>query len=86
MLKALAAKPQFGRPLISVPHREVVRRLRTEPSKRSCSVASAVLSAEDDFEIGGEFLDVFARASERVAGFVIGCMVIGIVWLAWTLL
>lgn len=41
---------------------------------------------EDDFELGGEFLDVFTRASERIAGFVVGCTVIGVVWLAFTVL
>ena len=48
------------------------------------SAVSAGLSAEEDFELGQEFLDVFTRASERVAGFVVGCTVMGVVWLAFT--
>jgi len=84
--KALAAKPQIGRPPFFSPHREIAHQLRTEPPKRSSSAVSVGLSAEDDFEIGGEFLDVFTRASERVLGFAVGCVVIGVVWFAWTLL
>ena len=41
---------------------------------------SAALSGEEDFELGGEFLDVFVRAGERVAGFLAGCMLIAGVW------
>jgi hypothetical protein len=41
---------------------------------------------EDDFELGREFLDVFTRASERITGFVVGCTVIGVVWLTFSIL
>ena len=63
-----------------------IRLLRSEPPKVRGSAAGAFFSAEEDFELGSDFLDVFTRASERVAGFVVGCTVIGIVWLAVSLL
>ena len=38
-------------------------------------------SAEEDFELAGEFLDVFHRAGERVLGFCVGCLAIAAVWM-----
>ena len=86
-LEALAARPQVGSALVSCPPTRVAGQpVRNEVFSAPCSfAASAGLSTEDDFEMGGEFLDVFTRASERIAGFVVGCSVIAAVWLAWSL-
>jgi hypothetical protein len=84
--KALVAKPDVGPSLRLNPLRESVRQPRTEPLKARGSAASAALSTEDDFELSSEFIDVFTRASERIAGFVVGCTVIGVVWLAFSIL
>ena len=85
--KALAASPRAGSTLVSNPLRHSVGQpARSEFFQAPCPFsASACLSTEEDFEMSGEFLDVFTRASERVAGFVIGCSVIAAVWLAWSL-
>ena len=83
--KALAARPGIGPSVLSISLTKAGRQSRLEPPAPSGSAASAALSTEDDFELGSEFLDVFARASERVAGFVVGCTVIGVVWLAFCL-
>ena len=41
---------------------------------------SASLVTEDDFELGGEFLEVWARAGERAAGFLLGAAVVAAAW------
>ena len=85
--KALLARPGIGPSVPSISLTKAARQSRVEPPAPTRSAASAALSAEDDFELGSEFLDVFSRASERVAGFVVGCStVIGIAWLAFSLL
>jgi hypothetical protein len=83
MLKALMAKPPFPRTQPFNPlGRSVIPRndanLRLDPPHFAIS---ATLSGEEDFELGGEFLDVFVRAGERVAGFLVGCMLIAGVWI-----
>ena len=83
MFKALAARLGINRSVLSNPLGEDGSRDRPPTSGPA---ASAGLSAEDDFEIGGEFLDVFIRASERAAGFVAGCTVIGLAWALFSLL
>jgi uncharacterized caspase-like protein len=77
--KALTRRPGIGRTVFRTPL--TARQTRPEPPARSGSAVSACLSAQDDFEFGREFLDVFTRASGRVAGFAIGSTVIGIAWL-----
>jgi len=79
---ALAAGSQIGSHASWIPLEETVRQRKTNPPEAGGSVASAVLSAEEDFELGQEFLDVFVRASERAVGFVVGCTLIGALWLA----
>jgi hypothetical protein len=87
MLKALMANPQLqgtqpfplGRSFISWSDAD----LRLDPSNFAISAA---LSGEEDFELGGEFLDVFIRAGERVAGFLAGCILIAGVWIIWAAL
>lgn len=85
--KALAASPRAGSTLVSNRLRQIVGQpARSEIFQAPCSfAASACLSTEEDFEMSSEFVDVFARASERVAGFVVGCSLIAAVWLAWSL-
>jgi hypothetical protein len=83
MLKALTAKPQFqGTPPfypLGLPGElRNTANFRLDPPHFA---VSAALSGEEDFELGGEFLDVFVRAGERVAGFFVGCMLIAGVWL-----
>jgi len=88
MQKALTVKPQGYQCLLSCPLKEVPGE-REETIARSVSspfAVSAVLSAEDDFELGGEFLDVFVRAGERAAGFLAGCVVMVAIWLIWAML
>jgi hypothetical protein len=72
---------------VSTPFRQIVGQpAANEIFQSPCSFsASACLSTEEDFEMSSEFLDVFTRASERIAGFVVGCSVIAAVWLAWSL-
>ena len=86
-IKALAAKPQFGSVLVSNPLRQILSQpAGSEAFTASCSFAAgAGLATEEDFEMGSDFLDVFTRASERIAGFVVGCSMIAAVWLAWSL-
>lgn len=84
--KALAARPDIGRSVLFPPLMETVHQTRRMPPATSGSAVSAALSAEEDFELGSEFLDAFARASERVAGFVVGCTVIGVAWLVLSFL
>jgi hypothetical protein len=79
--KALAANPGIGPSVLSSPFMKTVCQSQIMPPAPTGSAVSAGLSAEDDFELGGEFLDVFARASERLAGFAVGCVAIVIVWL-----
>ncbi|HLY06362.1 MAG TPA: hypothetical protein VKR31_11505 [Rhizomicrobium sp.] len=83
--KALAAKPGIGRPVLCTPLIETAG-TRQNPPAPSGSAVSACLFVEDDFELNSEFLEVFTRASERVAGFVVGCTAIGVVWLAFSFL
>ena len=82
--KALAARPGIGSTVFATPSK-TVRQTHIMPPAVTGFAVSAGLSTEDDFELGGEFLDVFTRASERVGGFVVGCTVIGVVWLAASL-
>jgi hypothetical protein len=84
MSKALAVRPQVG-PSLSHPLRSIVRPTIHPPVARGSTV-SADLFAEDDFELGGEFLEVFTLASERISGFVMGSALIGIVWITFSLL
>lgn len=84
--KALTVRPGIGTPVFGTPFMKTVRQSKRMPPAPSGSAVSAGLSTEDDFELGSEFLDVFTRASERVAGFVVGCSVIGIAWLAFSFL
>lgn len=83
--KALAARPGIGPSALWTPSIKTVSQSKLEPPAPSGLAVSACLSAEDDFELSGEFLEVFMRASERVAGFVVGCTVIGVAWLAFSL-
>ena len=83
--KALAARPGIGPSVLSISLAKAARQSRLEPPAPTGSAASVGLCAEDDFELGSEFLDVFTRASERVAGFVVGGTVIGVAWLAFSL-
>lgn len=83
--KALAARPGIG-PSVLWSSMRAVGQMQIEPPAPPGLAVSACLSAEDDFELNGEFLDVFIRASERIAGFVVGCTVIGVAWLAFSLL
>jgi hypothetical protein len=86
-IEALAARPQAGSALVSNPLRQIVGQpAGSESFQASCSfAASACLSTEEDFEMSSEFLDVFTRASERVAAFAVGCSVVAAVWLTWSL-
>lgn len=84
--KALAAKSQIGPSHMILPLEENVRQRSMKPPKAGTSVAGAGFFTEDDFELGEEFLDAFTRASERVAGFVVGCALIGVAWLAFSLI
>ncbi|HEX3431368.1 MAG TPA: hypothetical protein VHT03_10820 [Rhizomicrobium sp.] len=81
--KALALTSQAGPSQLSSLEEKVQR---TKPSRLRGSIASAGFSAEEDFELNEDFLDVFTRASERLAGFVVGCTLIGVAWLAFSLL
>lgn len=84
--KALAARPGIGPSVFSTPFVKTVRQFKPEPPAPPGSAVSACLFAEDDFELNAEFLDVVTRASERVAGFIVGCTVIGVAWAAFSLL
>jgi hypothetical protein len=42
--------------------------------------ASASLVTEDDFELGGGFLEVWTCACERIVGFLLGAAVVGTGW------
>lgn len=85
--KALAANPQVGSAILSNPLRQIVGwPAESEILKAPCSfAASAFFSAEEDFEMSSEFLDVFTRASERLAAFAAGCAMIAAIWLVWAL-
>lgn len=50
------------------------------------TAVSASLSAEDDFELGGEFLDVSLRAAERIAGFCVGGLAVAALWMISSML
>ena len=81
--EAPMAKPRAGWPLFFEPP-EGGRHVSVPCGHSASSLplaTGASLSTEDDFEIGGEFLDVFVRSGERVAGFLAGCMLIGGIWI-----
>jgi hypothetical protein len=82
MPKTLMAKPQihWTRPFnpLERPFTRNENNLKLDPPHFAIS---ASLSGEEDFELNGEFLEVFVRAGERVAGFLVGCMVIAGVWM-----
>jgi hypothetical protein len=87
MSEALMAKPQ----LLWTQSPNPLGRFETRNDANSRQdplnfAISAALSAEDDFEIGGEFLDVFILAGERVAGFLAGCILIAGLWMICTAL
>jgi hypothetical protein len=84
--KALMAKAFAGPFLFLNPLKKVNGRRTTADSRLfpSTFAISAVLSTEDDFELGGEFLDVFVRAGERIAGFFLGCGFVAFVWIIWS--
>lgn len=84
--KALAARPGIGFPVLWTPFMRMVRQTTPMSPAPSGSAVSACLSAEEDFELNSEFLDVFTRTGERIAGFVVGCTVIGVLWAAFSLL
>jgi hypothetical protein len=87
MSEALMAKPQHLRTQPFNPlGRSVTRNDANSRQDPPNFAISAALSSEDDFEIGGEFLDVFVRAGERVAGFLAGCILIAGVWIICTAL
>lgn len=50
----------------------------------STFAASASLVTEDDFELGGEFLEVWVCAGKRVAGFLLGAGVVAAAWVICT--
>ena len=83
--QALAARPGIGPSVLSTPLGKTIRQSQIEPPATR-SAAGAGLFIEDDFELGSDFLLVFTRASERIAGFVVGCAAIGIVWVTFSLL
>jgi hypothetical protein len=70
-MKALMAKPQPGSALL----------FPLGESAAPPLAIGACLSTEDDFELGGEFLNVFLRAGERVGGFLAGCLLIAGIWM-----
>jgi hypothetical protein len=80
--EALMAERLNGLPLPLNPRREMSdQRARADINLGPSHFAiSAALSAEDDFELNNEFLEVFVRAGERVMGFTVGCMVIAAIW------
>lgn len=80
--EALMAMRLNGLPLPLNPRREpAAQRTRMDTNLGPSHFAiSATLSAEDDFELNNEFLEVFIRAGERVMGFAVGCMVIAALW------
>ena len=45
---------------------------------------SASLVTEDDFELGGAFLEVWACAGERAVGFLLGAAVVAVAWVVCT--
>ena len=77
--------PQIGPALFSNPPKEraEARNPRNAGPTAACFAISASLTAEDDFELGGEFFDVFVRAGERIAGFVAGCLAAGAIWMLY---
>lgn len=81
--KALAAS--IGTSVLSTPFMKTARQPEFEPPA-SGSAASAGVFAEEDYELTRDFLDVFARASERLAGFVVGCALVGAAWMIFSLL
>jgi hypothetical protein len=40
----------------------------------------------DDHEMAEEFGNSLARASDRLAGFVSGALILGLIWVAWLLI
>jgi len=72
-----------GSPLLSTPGREnAVRRTRAVlPLVPSSLSLSASHSTDPGFELGGEYLDVFLRAAERVAGLCVGCLAVAALWM-----
>ncbi len=88
MQEALMAKPPFPgtRPFNPLGGSLIIgndANLRQDPPNFAISAA---LADEEDFELGGEFLDVYIRAGERVAGFLAGCMLIAGVWMLYAAL
>ena len=82
MQEALMAKPQFQRTHLFLPlggSCDMRSNADTRLDPQNFAI-SAPLAEEEDFELGGEFLDVYIRAGERVAGFLAGCMLIAGVW------
>ena len=71
-----------GLPLLLNPREgSAVRWTRLEAQLVLSPTVSASLTAEDDFELGCEFVDVFLRTGERVLGFCTGCLVVAAVWM-----
>lgn len=71
-----------GLPLLLNPREEsTVRWTSPEAQLVLSPTISASLTAEDDFELGCEFVDVFLRTGERVMGFCTGCLVVAAVWM-----
>lgn len=75
-------KLPVGLPLLLNPWGgSAVRWTRPEAQLVLSPPISASLTAEDDFELGCEFVDVFLRTGERVMGFCTGCIMIAAVWM-----
>lgn len=60
---------------------------RHAASRCGCTATSlpiaigASLCTEDDFDLGGDFLDAFVRSNERIVGFLAGCVLTAGVWI-----
>jgi hypothetical protein len=82
-MQAPMVKPRAGWPLFSHPLKGAITPRSNADVQRlpSYIAIGASLSDEDDFELGREFVDVFVRAGERLAGFLAGCMLIAGVWI-----
>jgi hypothetical protein len=81
--KALIAKPFAGPFLFFNPLKKTAGEHNpADPRLVPSSFAlSASLSAEEDFELAADFLDVFVRAGERVVGFLAGCGFLAALWM-----
>lgn len=82
--EALTVKSSAGS--FSNPRKEPAdcRTIRSPMLVPSNFAASASLVTEDDFELGGEFLEVWACAGERAAGFLLGAAVVAAAWVICT--